>query len=293
MSYMPNILRAVDYMERNLSSPISVADIASEAAYSTFHFVRLFKALTGYTPGSYLRRRRLTEAAGELARSRKRIIEIAIDYQFQSQEAFTRAFKDCFGINPSAFRRRGDGYLLGAARRIDKLFLIHCMEVITMEPRIVKKEAVKMIGIMYYGDNKNWEIPKIWEEFMRLMNKIPNRLPTQEAYGLCFYTEQFSKTGLFYYLAGLPVSSLDEIPMELVGKTLPASEYAVFTHKGPLTGKTTIKDTYAYAYGTWLPGSPYVNPYAYDFEYYDERFKGNDNPETEIDIYIPIRRSGA
>ena len=100
MSYVPNILRAVDYMERNLSRPISVSDIASEAAYSTFHFVRLFKALTGCTPGSYLRRRRLTEAAGELSRSRKRIIEIAMDYQFQSQEAFTRAFKDCFGINP-------------------------------------------------------------------------------------------------------------------------------------------------------------------------------------------------
>jgi AraC-like DNA-binding protein len=107
MSYIPNVLRAVDYMERNLTCPISVSDVASEAAYSTFHFVRLFKALTGYTPGSYLRRRRLTEAAGELAGGRKRIIEIALDYQFQSQEAFTRAFKDCFGINPGVFRNRG------------------------------------------------------------------------------------------------------------------------------------------------------------------------------------------
>ena len=291
MSYIPNVLRAVDYMERNLTCPVSVSDVASEAAYSTFHFVRLFKALTGYTPGSYLRRRRLTEAAGELAGGRKRIIEIALDYQFQSQEAFTRAFKDCFGINPSAFRKRGGAHLLGAARRIDELFLIHCMEVITMEPRIVKREAVKLIGLMYYGDNKNWEIPIIWEEFIPLMKKIPSCLPVHASYGLCFYTERFSKTGLFYYLAGLPVSSLEEIPIELVGKTLPASEYAVFTHKGPLVGKTnTVKDTYAYAYGTWLPKSPYVNPHAYDFEYYDERFKGNNNPESEIDICIPIRK---
>jgi AraC-like DNA-binding protein len=128
MSYIPNVLRAVDYMERNLTCPVSVSDVASEAAYSTFHFVRLFKALTGYTPGSYLRRRRLTEAAGELAGGRKRIIEIALDYQFQSQEAFTRAFKDCFGINPGVFRNRGGAHLLGAARRIDELFLIHCEE---------------------------------------------------------------------------------------------------------------------------------------------------------------------
>jgi|WetSurSiteA1Bulk_404760.scaffolds.fasta_scaffold28201_2 AraC family transcriptional regulator len=290
MSYVPNVLRAVEYMERNLTNPASISDVASAAAYSTFHFVRLFKALTGDTPGSYLRRRRLTEAAGELARSRRRIIEIAIDYQFQSQEAFTRAFKDCFGITPSAFRKKGNTSPMGTARRIDELFLIHCMEVITMEPRIVKREAIKLIGIMYYGDNKNWEIPKIWEEFMPLMKKIPNCLPLQEAYGLCFYTESFSKSGLFYYMAGLPVSSLDEIPMELVGKILPAAEYAVFTHKPLIAGKTSnIKDAYAHVYGTWLPKSPYVNPYAYDFEYYSERFKGNTNPDSELDIYIPIR----
>jgi AraC family transcriptional regulator len=291
MSYVPNVMRAVNYMEQNLTSPVSVSEVASAAAYSTFHFVRLFKALTGHTPGSYLRRRRLTEAAGELVGGRRRIIEIAMDYQFQSQEAFTRAFKDCFGISPGAFRKKGNAYLPEVARRIDELFLIHCAEVITMEPKIVKREAIRMIGIMYYGDNKNWEIPKIWEEFMPLMKKIPNCLPVQEAFGLCFYTESFSKNGLFYYLAALPVSSLEEIPMELVGKTLPASEYAVFTHKGPLAGKTkNIKDTYAYAYGTWLPNSPYMNPFAFDFEYYDERYKGNDNPESEIDVYIPIRK---
>jgi AraC family transcriptional regulator len=291
MSYIPNILRAVDFMEQNLVSPISVSDVASEAAYSTFHFVRLFRALTGDTPGSYLRRRRLAEAAQELVRSRRRIIEIAMDYQFQSQEAFTRAFKNSFGIAPSAFRKNGALHIQSAAQRIDELFLIHCMEVVTMEPRIVKRDAIKLIGLMYYGDNKNWEIPKVWQKFMPMMGQIPNSLPVQEGYGLCFYTEKFSKDGLFYYLAGRSVSSLEEIPMALVGKTLPASEYAVFTHRGPIAGKSnTIKDTYAYAYGTWLPKSTYVNPHAFDFEYYDERYKGNNDPESEIDIYIPIRK---
>lgn len=291
MSYVPNILRAVDYMERNMTSSVSISEIASKAAYSTFHFVRLFKTLTGETPGSYLRSRRLTEAARELVQGRRRIIDIALDYQFGSQEAFTRAFKGYFGTTPMAFRKQGRAQIPGAAARIEKSFLIRHREVVTMEPKIVNKDAVKLVGIIYHGDNKNWEIPKLWEEFLPMIKRIPNSLPTGEAYGVCFYTESFSKTGLFYYMAAVPVSNLDDIPVELVGKTLPASEYAVFTHKGPAVGNTnTIKDTYGYAYGTWLPKSQYESAFGYDFEYYDDRYKGNENRDSEIDVCIPIRK---
>ena len=80
----PNILRSVDFDERNLNEPVSVSDMAAAAAYSTFHFLRIFKALTGETPGSYLRRRRLAEAAGELVSGRRRIIEIAVECQLAS-----------------------------------------------------------------------------------------------------------------------------------------------------------------------------------------------------------------
>ena len=53
-------------MEQNLKSPIKVGDIANAAFYSKYHFQRLFSLLTGETVGSYLRKRRLTEAAREL-----------------------------------------------------------------------------------------------------------------------------------------------------------------------------------------------------------------------------------
>jgi len=291
MTYLRNILLAVDFMEQNLNAPVSIPEIASAGAYSTFHFLRLFKALTGETPGSYLRRRRLAEAARELVCSRRRIIEIAVEYQFGSQEAFTRAFRECFGVTPLAFRRRGGLHHLEAARRIDAAALIHYGEGMTMEPRIERKEPQNLVGLVYYGDNKNWEIPKLWEEFLSLTGKIPNALPGRVAYGVCFYSGNFSKTGQFYYLAALPVAKLENIPMEMVGKTLPASDYAVFTHSGALVGESkTIKDTYGYAYGTWLPQSGYENPFGFDFEFYGERFHGNQDPTSEIEVWIPIRK---
>jgi AraC-like DNA-binding protein len=99
-------VRSVDYIETNLRNPLTVEEIASQSAYySLYHFVRLFRILTGETPGSYLRKRRLAEAARELVEGDRTILEIALDYQFQSHEAFTRSFKQHFGIAPNEQRR--------------------------------------------------------------------------------------------------------------------------------------------------------------------------------------------
>jgi AraC-like DNA-binding protein/GNAT superfamily N-acetyltransferase len=98
--------RALHYLETHLKEPASVEATAALVGYSRAHFSRLFLAVTGITPVAYLRKRRLTEAARELATSSKRILDIALDYQFQSQEAFTRSFKQEFGVSPGYYRMR-------------------------------------------------------------------------------------------------------------------------------------------------------------------------------------------
>lgn len=101
------INRAIDYMECNLTQPLTVEMVAAATGYSRFHFTRLFQAATGMNIATYLRRRRLHEAACALLLTKKPILEIALDYQFDSQEAFTRAFKRVFSITPGLYRRRG------------------------------------------------------------------------------------------------------------------------------------------------------------------------------------------
>lgn len=96
--------RAIQYIEGHLTAPASIEDVAAVVGYSRAHFSRTFLAVTGITPVAYLRKRRLTEAARELATSPKRILDIALDYQFQSQEAFTRSFKQEFGVSPGFYR---------------------------------------------------------------------------------------------------------------------------------------------------------------------------------------------
>jgi AraC-like DNA-binding protein/GNAT superfamily N-acetyltransferase len=99
--------RAILYLESNLTEPASVAEAAALVGYSRYHFSRTFLERIGITPAAYLRKRRLTEAGRELATTSKRILDIALDYQFQSQEAFTRSFKREFGVSPGIYRIRG------------------------------------------------------------------------------------------------------------------------------------------------------------------------------------------
>lgn len=100
------INQAIVYLERHLCAPVSIEQAAAAAGYSRSHFSRTFARLTGLTPAGYLRKRRLSAAAHELIHSPKRILEIALDYQFQSQEAFTRSFQQEFGVNPGGYRRQ-------------------------------------------------------------------------------------------------------------------------------------------------------------------------------------------
>ena len=79
--------------------------LADQLGYSEFYTARKFKAISGMVFRDYLRRRKLAFALKEVRDSEKGILEIALDYGFSSHEAFTRAFKNLYGITPSDYRR--------------------------------------------------------------------------------------------------------------------------------------------------------------------------------------------
>lgn len=101
------IARAVDFIEDNLTSRITLMEIAENSWLSPFHFHRLFHAWTGYSVSEYVRLRRLSEAALKLIHTKERIIEIALEYGFGSQASFTRAFRRQYDTTPGRFRKKG------------------------------------------------------------------------------------------------------------------------------------------------------------------------------------------
>src|SRR5512144_3130107 len=138
MDVRARFLRAIDHIEERLHQPVTLAEAAACAGLSAPHFSRLFRALTGEPFGAYLRRRRLTVAAERLSRpgGAPPLIELAFECQYDSQEAFTRAF----GVTPGAYRERPSSERNSWRRRIDADALHFLTEVLVMEPEIREVE---------------------------------------------------------------------------------------------------------------------------------------------------------
>ncbi|MEG0380381.1 MAG: AraC family transcriptional regulator, partial [Kurthia sp.] len=99
------INKTIAYIEERLHEPLIIADIADQAGFSKFHFHRIFSAAIGLSITDYIRMRRLANASTALLYSDERIIDIALLYHFESQEAFTRAFKRYYHLPPGQYRK--------------------------------------------------------------------------------------------------------------------------------------------------------------------------------------------
>ncbi|QHQ62321.1 helix-turn-helix domain-containing protein [Anaerocolumna sedimenticola] len=100
------VQRVQNYIERNITKPITMKQLSIEAGYSSWYLARTFKEVTGKGIFEYIRSRRLTQAALILRDENKKVIDVALDFVFDSQEGFTRAFSREFGIAPGRYKSK-------------------------------------------------------------------------------------------------------------------------------------------------------------------------------------------
>jgi AraC-like DNA-binding protein len=93
------------FIEAHFTEPLPLAQLASNASMSAFHFLRAFQQVTGLTPHQYLLRTRLRQAAMRLATRRERILDIALGSGFGDLSNFNHAFRAEFGVSPRVYRR--------------------------------------------------------------------------------------------------------------------------------------------------------------------------------------------
>jgi AraC family transcriptional regulator len=283
-------LRAVDFIEDHLTEPVALADAAKEAGFSLHYLSRLFRVLTGEPFGSYLRRRRMTLAAERLLTGGRelRLIELAFACGYDSQEAFTRAFKRTFGVTPGAYRRRRPGARMDWRRRIDARTLTHLQEVLSMEPEIREIESFVVAGLRerFDADTKH-AITSLWQRFLPLLPEVAHRRPG--TFGVC--TNANADDGSFDYVAGVEVERVDRLPAGLIAETIPRQTYAVFRHDVHSHDlHRELQPTVSWIWSTWLPGSDFEYVAGPDFERYPPDF--DRVPGKYLEIAVPVRKRG-
>ena len=216
------VARAVWFIEAHLPEELSLDDVAEAAGVSRFHLSRAFGWATGWSVMRYMRARRLTEAARTLSGGAANILAVALDAGYGSHEAFTRAFRDQFGLTPEAVRACG------------QLETLQLMEAITMsteqtrtigEPRIEQGAAMLIAGLQdHFAFEELGGLPALWQRVRPLLGHIEGQVDAV-AYGVCFNTNE---TG-FDYIAGVEVAARTPIAGDLAGLLVAPQRYAVFT----------------------------------------------------------------
>ena len=105
MNWIQSLSKAIQYIEEHLTDEINIDEVSNESYASSSHFQLVFHLVMGMTIGEYIRNRRLNLAAQDLLQPNSKIIDVAMRYQYDTQESFSKAFTRFHGVPPSKVQR--------------------------------------------------------------------------------------------------------------------------------------------------------------------------------------------
>lgn len=276
---MNPVAKALWYIESHLGEELSLEDIASAAGVSRFHMSRAFGDALDKPVMRYVRARRLTEAARQLAGGAPDILSVALGAGYGSHEAFTRAFREQFGLTPEQLRCEGrtETIELVEANMMDTGQTRATLE----KPRFVDARPMLVAGIGARFEYGNMDgIPTQWQRFNQHLGSIPAEIDGA-AYGVC----TASDANGFDYISAVEVSGFSDLEPTFMRLRIPAQRYAVFSHREHVS---TIRNTMRAIWSDWLPQSGHEVAEAPTLERYGTEF----DPYTGnggLEIWLPIK----
>ena len=212
-------------------APLGSPTLPMPVAYSLYHFCRVFSRATHHTPYDYLMRRRLAQAARELNASDRNIIDIALEFQFNSAETFSRAFKRVHGVQPSVYRKGGRIDHRGLMPRLTLDHLIQIRDGWLSRPVMMRGGTISLVGIMVQIDREGTAEGALWEFFAEELAEIKGWRQGGDAFGITWYPRNWQNRGTLY-LAAVQLPDADVGGAPLMIKRIPAQHYARFVYRG-------------------------------------------------------------
>ncbi len=265
-NHRERIIRAVVFIQEHLNDNIGLDELAQRNGISPFHFHRLFRALVGEPPHSYIRRLRLERAAVTLKQTTQAVTHVAFDAGFQTHEAFSRAFKTMFGIAPRVFRDE-ENHLGGP---------------MTDNAKIVTLQPQRIAFVRHVGPYN--EVGKAFETLMEWA--APRALIAgATVLGVSWDDPAITPPERIRYDAALTVDASVVAEDHIGVRELAGGDYVVVTHEGPYEN---LSQTYDFLYGRWLPDSGRELMDAPPFEVYLNHPDSTEPDDLLTDVHVPL-----
>lgn len=276
---MSLVNKAVWFIETHYAEDITLDDVARGVGVSRFHLVRAFGLGTGYTVMRYVRARRLSIAAQALAkRDVTNILDVALEAGYGSHEAFTRAFREQFGITPETIRTNG----LSDIQLVEALYMSQENSQPITPPQLETHEAFLVVGVRErYGEEASQHIPAQWQRFASYVDSIPAQVGNS-TYGVGYNGDD---EGNIDYICGIEVTNFADLPQGLDHVRIPEHRYLVFKHPEHVA---SVSKTWNAIWNAWMPQSEYQVADAPFFEKYGDNF----DPKTgfgDIELWVPVK----
>ncbi len=283
------LTRLVEHIEAHLGEELDVAAVARAHGTTEYHLRRMFSSLAGMPLSEYVRRRRMTVAAGDLIGDEE-LLTIAVRHGYGSTEAFSRAFQAVHSIAPAAVRRDG-----GPLRTQPQLrFRLTVEGSIPMDTRIIDRPAFRLVGhaarvpLVHRGAN-----PAIQAHIAALPVSEHARLKglsDTEPAGLLQvsadvdpdYTEGSELT----YLHGVARAENSPTSDDLDVIDVPAGTWAVFRTSGAYPD--ALQTTWAATATDWFPANPWrLRPGPSIVSVLD---RADDFSTATCELWLPVER---
>ena len=160
-----------------------------------------------------------------------------------------------------------------------------------MEPKIIITKEIKLVGMRTKTTLNSRKTASLWMQFMPKKKEVKNLMNSWhysvQSYDADLKMEDFTPDTLFETFAAVEVNSFIEIPQDMESFVIQEGTYAVFIHKG---ATDTFHKTANFIFNMWLPNSKYELDNRLHFEIMKEKYLGPDNPNSEEEVWVPIKK---
>lgn len=294
MDWLKGMNSVIDYIEKNLTQPISYELLSKIVGCSVYEFSRIFSFMAGMSVSEYIRRRRLSQAVFDIQTGREKIIDIALKYCYESPTTFTRAFKELHGIPP--IKARNKSIPLKTYPKIS--FVLTIKGVDEMNFRIEKKDSFQIMGLSgYTSSDEEWE-NSLWGKFIDGGDGPTGSGTFNQAFwnngNPSYYTSPFWQVGAYDFqsvdgktptIIGAEYKGTKPDIQGITVKRIPEATWAVFTFKGETGSK--VGEAITRIITEWFPQSQYVRDE--NVPMLDVYPSGTINEDYAWEIWMPIK----